>query len=536
MKNFIKIFILTLIFNVSMVKAADFSATISGSTNVADGSTYTYEFKASPSSGVTIAGVSGIISYDKTKLELVSASAVSPFDLTFNKSTASYTARYNDGKTKSFSYMKVKFKVKSMNVGDSTTISITNLKGTKVVNGSSSSATGSASKITLQVKSTNNNLSNLTVDSKTINGFKSSTTSYKMTVENSVSKVTIGATAADSSAKVSGTGTKNLALYNNTFRVTVKSAAGTTKTYTIIIVRKDANGYAGARSTNSKLKSLTVEGYEIPFDASTKEYELSVKNEVTTLNVDAVANDSNAKVEITNEPLNVGLNKIVIKVTAEDESVSEYIINVTRNNDNPAITIDKFKEVAETTTKDTIEVLVESNDVITKENLQIIKDSKKNVIFAHYEDNKLMYAWHLLNEDIKTDVDFSTKVYFESANEEKINKITNFAEAFYITSTNKNKSKAKLKVLTNLKGITKLYYFDGQIHLQSDRIEVDEDSYVEFPYEHTDYFLSRMEVVKNANGLAIILGVENAIIFGFCIYLIVKKTKEKKMESKNEED
>ena len=121
-------------------------------------------------------------------------------------------------------------------------------------------------------------------------------------------------------------------------------------------------------------------------------------------------------------------------------------------------------------------------------------------------------------------------------NEERINKITNYAEAFYISSINKNKSKAKLKVLTNLKGITKLYYFDGQIHLQSDRIEIDEDSYVEFPYEQNDYFLSRMEIVKNASGLAIILGVENAIIFGFCIYLIIKKTKEKKMmESKNEE-
>ncbi len=536
MKNFIKIFILTLIFNVSMIKAADFSATISGSTNVANGSTYTYEFKASPSNGVTIAGVSGVINYDKTKLELISASAVSPFDLTFNKSTASYTARYNDGKAKAFSYMKVKFKVKSMNVGDSTTISITNLKGTKVVNGSSSSATGSASKITLQVKSTNNNLSNLTVDSKTINGFKSSTTSYKMTVENSVSKVTIGATAADNTAKVSGTGTKNLSIYNNIIRVTVTSAAGKTKTYTITIVRKDADGYAGARSSDNKLKSLTIEGYEIPFDAATKEYELSVKNEVTKLNVEAIANDSDAKVEITNDPLVVGLNKIIIKVTAEDESTSEYVINVTRNNDNPAITIDKFKEVAETTTKDTIEVLVGNNDVITKENLQIIKDSKKNVIFAYYEENKLIYAWHLLNEDIKTDVDFSTKVSFESMNEERINKITNYAEAFYISSTNKNKSKAKLKVLTNLKGITKLYYFDGQIHLQSDRIEIDEDSYVEFPYEQNDYFLSRMEIVKNASGLAIILGVENAIIFGFCIYLIIKKTKEKKMmESKNEE-
>ena len=528
MKKTLKLIILALLLNISLVKAADFSTTASGNGTIAAGGTVTVTFKATSTTGLY--GINANLSYDTNLLELTSKSASSGFTLTFGSKVVLDSAA---PKKDTFAFLVLKFKAKSnFKVGNSTNITLSNVTGSD----GNRTLSGSTSKLTVKVASSDNNLSNLTVDSKTVNGFKSGTTSYKMTVENSVSKVTIGATAADSSAKVSGTGTKNLALYNNTFRVTVKSAAGTTKTYTIIIVRKDANGYAGARSTDSKLKSLTVEGYEIPFDASTKEYELSVKNEVTTLNVDAVANDSNAKVEITNDPLNVGLNKIVIKVTAEDESVSEYIINVTRNNDNPAITIDKFKEVAETTTKDTIEVLVESNDVITKENLQIIKNSKKNVIFAHYEDNKLIYAWHLLNEDIKTDVDFITKVYFESTNEEKINKITNFAEAFYITSTNKNKSKAKLKVLTNLKGVTKLYYFDGQIHLQSDRIEVDEDSYVEFPYEHTDYFLSRMEVVKNANGLAIILGVENAIIFGFCIYLIVKKTREKKMESKNEED
>ena len=202
---------------------------------------------------------------------------------------------------------------------------------------------------------------------------------------------------------------------------------------------------------------------------------------------------------------------------------------MTRTNENPVTTMDKFSEVIKCTTKDTIEVLVDANEIISIEELEMIKSSSKNVIFAHYEDNKLLYAWHLLNSDIKTDKEFNTKVLFESENEEKINKLTNYAEAFYIRILNENKSKSKLKVLTNLKGETKLYYFDGKIHLQDGKIDIDDDSYIEFPSLQNDYFLSRMDIAKRNNGLAIILGVENIIIAGFCIYLIIKKSKEKKI-------
>lgn len=517
MKKFLRMIVITLLLNVCFVKAADFSTSASGNGNIAAGGTVTVTFKANSSTGLY--GINANLSYDSNLLELTSKQASSGFNLTFGSKVVLDSASPKNG---NFAFLVLKFKAKSnFKVGNSTTVSLTNVTGS---NGSKT-LSGSSSKLTVKVVSTDNNLSNLTIDSKTISGFKSGTTSYKMTVDNSVSKVNIGATASDSGAKVSGTGTKKLSIYNNTFRVVVTSAAGTTKTYTILIVRKDENGYAGARSKDNKLKSLTIEGYELAFDPGSNEYELSVKNEVTSLVVNAIANDQNAKVDITNNPLVVGLNKIIIKVTAEDESINEYVINVTRNNDNPAITIDKFKEVADSTTKDTIEVLVGTNDIITKEELETIKSSKKNVIFAHYEDNKLIYAWHLLNEDIKTDVPFNTKVLFTSQNASKINKITNYAEAFYINSPNENKSKVKLKVLTNLKENTKLYYFDGKIHLQSDKIELDSDSYVEFAFAENEYFLSRMEVHKNASGLAIILGIENAIIAGFCIYLIIKKSK-----------
>lgn len=522
MKRFLRIIILALLINISFVKAADFSTSATGNTTIASGGTITVTFKANSSKGLY--GINGVLNYDTSKLELTSKQGSSGFVLTLG-SKAVLDSASPSPTNKAFTFMILKFKAKStFKIGESTSISLSNVTGSD----GSRTLSGTSSKLTVKVASTDNNLSNLTVDSKTVNGFKSSTLSYKMTVENSVTKVTIGATASDSSAKISGTGTKKLSIYNNTFRVVVKSAAGTTRTYTIVIVRKDANGYAGARSSDSKLKSLSIEGYELDFKPDSKEYELSVKNEVSSLTINAVPNDSNAKVEIKNDPLVVGLNKIVITVTAEDESKSEYVINVTRNNENPAVKIEQFKETAESTTKDTIEVLVDSDQIITTEQLKMIKSSNKNVIFAHYEEGKLIYAWHILNKDIKVDKDFNTKVEFTSKKEKNINKLTNFAEAFYISGPNENTSNAKLKVLTNLKEDTRLYYYDGSIRLQEERLKVDEDSYVEFAFKNNDYFLSRMENHKNISGLAIILGVENLIIAGFCVYLIIKKSKEKR--------
>jgi len=525
MRKILRILIITIILNISFVKAADFSTSVSGNTVISSGGTITVTFKAN--SAIPLYGIKANLNYDSNLLELTSKQADSDFSLTFGSNVVLDRAEVlkdeNGNLIKNFAFLVLKFKAKSnFKVGMTTSISLTNITGSD----RNKTLTGSTSKLNVKMASSDNNLSNLTIDSKTISGFTSGTISYKMTVENSVSKVVIGATASDKNAKVSGTGTKNLSIYNNIFRVVVTSEAGTTKTYTITIVRKDAQGYAGARSNDSKLKSLNIEGYDLDFNSEVKEYELSVKNEVSSLNIDAIPNDSNAKVEINNSSLEVGLNKIIVKVIAEDESTSEYVINVTRNNENPVITIDKFDEVVANTTKETIEVLV-NDDIITIDELKKIKESGKNVIFAHYDDNKLIYAWHLLNSDIDIDKDFNTKVLFESKYSKEINDITNYAEAFYISTPNENNSKVKLKVLTNLNENTNLYYYDEEIYLEKENLEVS-DLYVEFPFLNNDYFLSRMEINKNNNkGILIILLAENFLIVAFCVSLIfIKKKKE----------
>ena len=86
-------------------------------------------------------------------------------------------------------------------------------------------------------------------------------------------------------------------------------------------------------SSNSRLASLEItEGIISPeFNSDVTEYAISVPNDITVLNISAVAEDSAAEVEIVgNEELKIGENNIQIIVTAEDGSTTTYNILATR--------------------------------------------------------------------------------------------------------------------------------------------------------------------------------------------------------------
>ena len=528
MKKLMKLFILTilLLFNINVVKAADFSTSISGSTGITIGGTVTVTFKAN--SSAKLLGLKATLNYDTDKLELVSSSAGSGFNLTLGKSIV---VDSTSGKSGLFTYATIKFKAKdNFKLGETTTISVSNISGSD----GTKTYSGSTSKLTLKMKSTDNTLKNLSVDSKTVANFKDTTLSYKMTVENNVSKINISAVANDSKASLKGTGTKNLDVYSNSFKIVVTSESGSSKTYTLTVIRKDENGYTSKRSTNNTLKSLEIENYELDFDSSINEYALKVNNEVETLKITAIPNDTSAKVEINNPKLEIGLNKISIKVTAEDGSVNEYIINVTRSNDNPQITIDKFKETSEITTKETIEVLVKKDQVITKSELEMIKSSSKNVIFSYYENNKLVYAWHLLNKDILTNENFDTTIEYKNEYQKEFEKLTNYAENISFTIINKNKSKAKLKLVVDSENNkSNLYYYDKALKLQEE-IEI-VNNYVEIPVLHENYFISRTNLkTESFNVWPLILAIENVLLAALCVFLYFRKRRNVVVKTENE--
>lgn len=103
-------------------------------------------------------------------------------------------------------------------------------------NSSSSSNEGTTTQEPEVKKSSEKNLSSLSVSEGTLSPkFSSGTTTYKVDLTSETESLTISAKAKDSKAKVSGTGKKELKIGENNFTVTVTAEDGSKKTYTISV-------------------------------------------------------------------------------------------------------------------------------------------------------------------------------------------------------------------------------------------------------------------------------------------------------------
>lgn len=500
------------------ISAADISTSIAGPDNINAGQTFSLTIKAT---GSNVWGMTMGLDYDSNKLELVKNEAKSGFTATVGKNIVLDSTSGHNG---SFEIIVLTFKAKgSFSPGQSTTVSLTNVKGSS--DAAVMSGTGSSKTIKVNVpKSTNNNLASLSVDGSVINNFRPATTTYdigtvskdkssinitavaddtKATItgtgtktlkygsntfkivvkaengstktyqikvnrtdprskdntlsslsispltisfnkntmsytaiaEHNVKSINIQATPTDTKATVSGTGTKTLKDYVNTFKVVVKAENETTKTYTITVNRKDSEGVLGNVSKDNTLKSLSIEGQTIKFDKNTLEYNIEVDSQVTSLNIKAVANHAKAQVKIeNNEKLVMGNNTININVTAESGAKKTYKINVLRKNNIPTTTIPKLNETIDKIENDKLIVEIkDENNILTQENMSKIKSSKKDVSINKYnEDNKILYSFEVSGENLETVSELNTGIRFYSVKEDKINQLTNYSEAIFM--------------------------------------------------------------------------------------------------------
>ena len=208
-------------------------------------------------------------------------------------------------------------------------------------------------------KSSNKDLSEITIDTEPIPGFDPNTTSYTIDVPSDKESVNVGATPADDRSDVDGTGTKPLDYGENEVTITVTAEDGTEKEYTVIINR--------AKKTNADLADLKADNVTVPNfhsgDPDGTEYDLGdVASNKTTVNITATPADSDATVTGTGvKNLAVGDNRFPIEVTAQDGTTKKtYYVKVKRLNDSknletltitsdPAGTLDKPFDPEETT-------------------------------------------------------------------------------------------------------------------------------------------------------------------------------------------
>jgi len=183
-------------------------------------------------------------------------------------------------------------------------------------------------------RSSNNNLSSLSVNGGTLSpGFSSNTTNYSLSVPFSVENLNIKATPADSKSKVSIANQNNLIAEETTaVKITVTAENGSSKVYTINVTRgKDPNKVL---STNNYLANLTVSTGQLSpaFNKEQTKYIVYVPYEVEIIEINAEVEDTKYATIKKDGPdkLNIGNNQYKLTVTAEDNSTKEYIIIVYR--------------------------------------------------------------------------------------------------------------------------------------------------------------------------------------------------------------
>lgn len=201
-------------------------------------------------------------------------------------------------------------------------------------------------------------------------------------------------------------------------------------------------------STDSSLKSLSVDGYTLKpgFSPETTEYEIEGEAEYTqnALKINAKANDEEASVDISGSRLSVGDNTIRIKVTAEnDSSTTTYTIKVKMKQDpdyvpssnaalskltlsegrlSPAFSPDRFDyavyvpyeaesfSVSGTASDSKADVEAEGPEMLSVgENLFVIKCTSEDGTVNEYKIKVMRMEEYAVGTDTETDTDTDTE-------------------------------------------------------------------------------------------------------------------------------
>ncbi len=176
-----------------------------------------------------------------------------------------------------------------------------------------------------KTKSNNANLKSLVVENyNIIPEFSSDVTNYTLDITKDVNELEIKAEPEDSKATVTIKGEKELKDGENTVIISVDAEDGTTKLYEIKVTKKEGTVFG--------LTSLKIKDTNIEFKPDIYNYTINIKSNIDILEIQAVASEEDATVEITgNEGLKEGENIITIIVSSKNgEKKATYQIKATK--------------------------------------------------------------------------------------------------------------------------------------------------------------------------------------------------------------
>jgi hypothetical protein len=524
---------------IQSVHAAAFAATISGPTQITAGQQFTVNVGVA--NVTNMMGMSAEWAYDSSKLTLVSSTGQNGFTLTLG--TKLVVDRLT-GKSGNFTVASIVFKAKTtFTVGATAIVSINN---SSYSNGVTDINDLNKRQLSIKMVSDNSYLKTLTVSSGTLN-FSKTTLDYTVVVENSVSSISLGATPEYSKATVSGTGTKNLAVYSNYFNIVVTAENGSKRTYVVNVQRKDGNGLASPPSTNNNLKSLTISGFDAfnaGFDKATLTYVLEVGNLVTDLTITADPEDSKSAVVINKQTLVVGSNTITVVVTAENGDVKTYTITVNRSSDVPTVDEDEIIAALATVTTPTIGLNMPASGIISTEILSALKTSGKTLVIVYKSEGKTLYEWLIDGSKLTATDIINTLILFTSDLKPAIDELTNYAQGLVLDFEDNavlpENTVVRLYVSDRFADGTKLtlYFYnedDNRLSVTAKDLVV-ENGKVEFTLTHTStYFLSptQLKMVSMMDYVFVLVSIVEAFVIVALFILRRRPRKEKRDLSVN---
>lgn len=173
-------------------------------------------------------------------------------------------------------------------------------------------------------------LKELNVEGQTID-FSKFKTNYEIKVLYDVESIKINAEAASDGINTEYQNEVNLEVGENEIPITLSDGTNSS-VYTLKVIRLKEGEEIKDASNDATLKSLVLTGYDIDFNSTVTSYELTVKYNVSNIEVKATPSDENAKFVITGNSDIVNGSVIKVDVQAEDGTLMSYKINITKQN------------------------------------------------------------------------------------------------------------------------------------------------------------------------------------------------------------
>lgn len=234
--------------------------------------------------------------------------------------------------------------VKAQDVADTSENAVTGSKSVTIKVTDNNSTTNNENNS--NSKSSNANLKTLGVTPKEYDftGFNKNTTEYTTkSIPSTVDSLKVTAVAEEKNAKVKITGNTNLEVGTNTIKVVVTAPDGkTTKTYNIKVTKlatedeKPGNVIDDEKEVDLFLKSLSIEGLTLSpeFSSNVFTYETTInmdENDLKEVKVNAEANNSNAKIEITGNTNLVEGENLINVIVKEEGTSNQTVYQITVN-------------------------------------------------------------------------------------------------------------------------------------------------------------------------------------------------------------